>query len=437
MPEQRIITVRTAIALGIGSMVGAGIFALMGEAAAIAGSAVWISFLMAGIIALLTGHSFVELGVRYPTRGGIVEYLVRAYGVGIFSGGCSILYYIAQLIGMAMIAMAFGKFASKLFGIEENLELWDQVFASGLILVLVILTLAGSTLIRKVQKVFVITNLVILAGFAILLSGQAGGETIQADSWPGMTPLLGSLALTFFAFTGFAVISNAAGQMVKPERDLPRAMYATIGIVMVLYLGVALAVVGSVSAEELAGSGPMLLVNAARSTLGETGYYVLLISAVAATITCLNGGLFGVTNITFTLAEKGQLPSRFMKEVQASTRGLTISAGLALIMINFLSLSTVAALGGATTLMVYSLANFGALRLIKDAGFHRVLILLSVVVCVLTILIWTIHTFRASPRTLLVFFFFLVISFVAEWLLQRVKGRKIRQGAEAPGPETD
>ena len=417
-------------------MVGAGIFALMGEAAAVAGSAVWVSFLMAGIIALLTGHSFVELGVRYPTRGGIVEYLVRAYGVGIFSGGCSILYYIAQLIGMAMIAMAFGKFASKLIGIEENLELWDQVFASGLILVLVILTLAGSTLIRKVQKVFVITNLVILAGFAVLLSGQTGGEAVQTGSWPGMIPLLGSLALTFFAFTGFAVISNAAGQMVKPERDLPRAMYATIGIVMVLYLGVALAVVGSVSAEELAGSGPMLLVNAARSTLGETGYYVLLISAVAATITCLNGGLFGVTNITFTLAEKGQLPSRFMKEVRASTRGLTISAGLALIMINFLSLSTVAALGGATTLMVYSLANFGALRLIKDAGFHRVLILLSVVVCVLTILVWTIHTFRASPRTLSVFFFFLVISFVAEWLLQRVKGRKIRQGAEAPGPET-
>src|SRR5210317_150101 len=171
MPEKNIITVRTAIALGIGSMVGAGIFALMGEAAAVAGSAVWLSFGMAGIIALLTGHSFVELGIRYPTRGGIVEYLVRAYGVGIFSGGCSILYYIAQLIGMSMIAMAFGKFASKLIGIEENLEFWDHAFASGLILVLVFLTLAGSTLIRKVQKVFVMTNLVILAGFAVLLSG--------------------------------------------------------------------------------------------------------------------------------------------------------------------------------------------------------------------------------------------------------------------------
>ena len=434
MAEKKVTTVRTAIALGIGSMVGAGIFALMGEAAAIAGSAIWLSFLMAGIIALLTGHSFVELGVRYPTRGGIVEYLVRAYGVGIFSGGCSILYYIAQLIGMSMIAMAFGKFASKLIGIENNLELWDQVFASGLILVLVFLTLAGSTLIRKVQKVFVMTNLVILAGFAVLLSGQAGGDVVHAESWPEITPLLGSLALTFFAFTGFAVISNAAGQMAKPESDLPRAMYATIVIVMLLYLGVSLAVVGSVSAEELASSVPMLLVQAARSEFGEIGYYVLLVSAVAATITCLNGGLFGVTNITFTLAEKGQLPSRFMKEVRASTRGLTISALLALIMINFMSLSTVALLGGATTLMVYSLVNFGALRLITDAGFHRVLIMLSVVVCVLTILIWVVHTFRSSPQTLSVFFSFLVISFVAEWLLQRIKGRKIKPGAEAQQP---
>jgi len=95
-------------------MVGAGIFALLGEAAALAGSAVWVSFLMAGIIALLTGYSFVQMGIRFPSRGGIVEYLVQAYGPGLFSGACSILFYIAQLIGMSMIALAFGKYSTKL-----------------------------------------------------------------------------------------------------------------------------------------------------------------------------------------------------------------------------------------------------------------------------------------------------------------------------------
>ena len=436
MQERKTITVRMAISLGIGSMVGAGIFALMGEAAALAGSAVWFSFLMAGIIALLTGHSFVELGVRYPTRGGIVEYLVRAYGVGIFSGGCSILYYIAQLIGMTMISLAFGKFATQLIGIDKDLFLWDHVFASGLILTLVFLTLAGSTLIVKVQKLFVMLNLVILTGFALLLASQSGGAIPGLASWPAASPLFGSLALTFFAFTGFAVISNSAGQMANPEHDLPRAMYASILIVLVLYVGVALAVVSSVSADELQTSGPMLLILAARSAFGDIGRYVLLISAVAATITCLNGGLYGVTNITYTLAEKGQLPSRFMKEVRSSTRGLTISAVLALIMINFLSLTTVASLGGATTLMVYSLVNFGALRLLKQKGLHRMLVILSVVACTTAIVIWTVYTFKHSPHSLSIFVFFMVISFVAEWLLQRLKGRKIRVGAEIPGSES-
>jgi len=121
------ISVRGAISLGVGSIVGAGIFALMGVAAAKAGSAVWLSFLAAGIIALLTGHSFAQLGIRYPSKGGAVEYLVQAYGSGWFSGACSILFYIACLIGMAMIALSFGKFAARLIGIAEDFPLWERV----------------------------------------------------------------------------------------------------------------------------------------------------------------------------------------------------------------------------------------------------------------------------------------------------------------------
>ena len=170
MSGQNTITVRGAVALGIGSMVGAGIFALLGEAAIMAGSAVWLSFLAAGIIALLSGYSFAQLGIKYPSRGGIVEYLVRAYGTGRFSGGCSILFYIAQLIGMAMVSLAFGKYAAKLIGIEANLFVWERVLASALVLGLTVLTLAGSKTIAKVQRVIVIANLILLGVFVIVLS---------------------------------------------------------------------------------------------------------------------------------------------------------------------------------------------------------------------------------------------------------------------------
>jgi amino acid transporter len=156
-----------AAGLGVGSMVGAGVFALMGEAAMKAGSAVWLSFLMAGVIALLTGHSFVQLGIRYPSRGGVVEYLARAYGPGTFSGGCSILFYIAQLVGMSMIALSFGKFASHLIGIENNLAFWERVLASGLILGLTAINLFGSQLASRVSGKIVLLNIATLSLFAV------------------------------------------------------------------------------------------------------------------------------------------------------------------------------------------------------------------------------------------------------------------------------
>ena len=424
-PGKRRITVRAAVSLGVGSIVGAGIFALMGVAATEAGSAVWLSFLGAGIIALLTGHSFAQLGIRFPSRGGIVEYLVQAYGSGWFSGGCSILYYIVSIIGMAMISLAFGKYSAALFGIVEDLPMWERILASGLIIGVSALNLIGSKRINRIQRIIVIANLALLAGFAVALSSYTQATQLSVETWPPAFSIFGSLALTFFAFTGFEVISNTAEDMENPSRDLPRAMYATIIIVIALYVGLSIAVVGAVSGEQLLSSGPALLAVAARSFFGEIGFTVLLISAVVSSVTCLNGGLFGITRVTFRLAEHGQLPPRFKKRIGASTRGLTISAVLALLLTNFFSLATVASIGSATSLLVYGLVNFGALRLVGQAGIHRILILLSVAACSTAILLWVLHTFKTSPGSLLLFLSFLIMSFVAEGLLQRFLGRRI------------
>jgi amino acid transporter len=418
-------------ALGVGSMVGAGIFALMGEAAAMAGSAIWLSFLAAGIIALLTSHSFVQLGIRYPSRGGVVEYLAQAYGVGMFSGACSILFYIAQVIGMSMIALAFGKFAAHLISIEENIPFWEKLLASGLVLGLTATGLFGSEIVGKVQGKIVLANLAILLLFTLALVSHADGARYSVETWPEATPVFGSIALTFFAFTGFAVISNTAGDMANPGRDLPRAMYAAILIVIVLYVGLALAIVGAVDENILTSSGATLLAVVARFYFGDFGFTILLISAVAATMTCLNAGLYGVTSITFTLAEKGQLPSRFEQKIRASTRGLTISAVLALVMINFMNLTTVASLGSATSLLVYSMVNFGARRLIKEGGRTRFLINSSVFACIFAIVVWVFYTIETSPSSLAVFLLFLVIAFVSEYLLQRFQKRLIRPQIKA------
>jgi amino acid transporter len=429
MSNSKVVTVRSAIALGVGSMVGAGIFAMMGEAAALAGSAVWISFLMAGVIAALTGYSFVQMGIRFPSRGGVVEYLVQGFGTGLFSGSLSVVYYIAQLIGMSMIALAFGTYFSHLLGLEQDAGLYQRVFGSGIVVSLAALQLVGSSLIAGIQKVIVITNIILLSLVAIGLSSLGDPGRLAVSTWPETTPILGSLALTFFAFTGFAVIGNSVQQMAHPARDLRRAMFGTMLIVITLYLALALATTAAVSHEQLVSSGPVLLIEAARTVFGELGYKVLLLSAIVATVTCINGGLFGSTNITYALAEKGNLPSRLHGEVMASTRGLTFSAAAALIMLNTMDLTTVASLGSATTLLVYFLVNVGALRVIQGSTVQRILILLSVLACGFALVVWLMYTLKYNPSSLGIFIGFLVLALIVEILMQRITGRRIESQA--------
>jgi amino acid transporter len=407
-------------------MVGAGIFALMGEAAALAGTAIWVSFLAAGIITILTAYSFVQLGIRYPSRGGIVEYLVQGYGPGLFSGACSILFYIAQVVGMAMIALAFGKYSVRLLGFTEHVDLVQRLFGSGLIITLAALQLVGSKLVGRLQRGIVIANLVLLSLVVIGLSTLAEPSRLAVDSWPSMSPMLGSLALTYFAYTGFAVISNSVEDMENPARDLPRAMYATIGIVMVLYVGLALATTVAVSHDQLVSSGPMLLVEAARTAFGDIAFTILLLSAIVATVTCINGGLYGMTRITYSLAEKGKLPARFGQDIGASTRGLTISAALGILMLNLMDLTTVASLGSAISLLVYFLVNLGAFRIIGGSIWSRMIMLLSVIACLSAVAVWFLYTLKYNPTSLVIFLSFLVIALLAEYLLQKLGDRKIQ-----------
>ena len=101
----------SAVSMGIGAMVGAGIFALLGEASEISGSAVYLSFILGGVIALFSGYSLGKLGARYPAAGGIVEYLSKAYGTGKFTGSMSIILYFSAIVSLSLIARAFGNYA--------------------------------------------------------------------------------------------------------------------------------------------------------------------------------------------------------------------------------------------------------------------------------------------------------------------------------------
>jgi amino acid transporter len=214
-----------AIFIGIGSMVGAGIFALFGEAGAIAGAAVWVSFLVGGIIALLQGYSFAKLGARYSSAGGMIDWIVRGYGSGLFTGGVVVLGYISIIVVTAMVAVSFGNYATSLLLGADAPRIWVNIFATAIVILLTFLNSIGADTASKAQTAVVSVVLVVLSSFAIAMLVQIDTSLLAPATYPPLSYILASVALTFFAYLGFGVIAFTGGDLENPKKNLPRAMY--------------------------------------------------------------------------------------------------------------------------------------------------------------------------------------------------------------------
>src|SRR5690242_17496466 len=153
MAEKKYLSVREAAFIGVGAMVGAGIFALLGAAGEVAGSAVWLSFVIAGIVAILQGYSFAKLGAKYPTAGGLLEYVAKGFGNGHLTGITAWLTYSANAIVTAMCAVSFGSYASAMFTGGDTA--WIKIFAVLIIVAMTVVNIVGSNLVANAQTIIV------------------------------------------------------------------------------------------------------------------------------------------------------------------------------------------------------------------------------------------------------------------------------------------
>ena len=416
-----------AVLMGLGGMIGAGIFVLLGQAGAIAGSAVWISFLIAGIIMLLTGYSYGKLGARYPSSGGVVEYLTQGFGAGLFSGGVSILYYLAQIISISMLAVSFGVYAGPLLFGPDVSPATESILGSGLLVMMTLVNFVGSKTVTKAESIIVGVNVVILLIFTVPALTQVAPNLIAPSTYPPMKLILFSLALTFFAFTGFGVITNTAGDIDNPTKNLPKAIMLAISIVMVLYIAIAIAVYGTLPVDKVIAAKNTALAAAAQPILGPIGFVLVSLSAMLATASAINASLYGTTNQTYLLAKNGELPEGFSRRLwKQGTEGLAITTGIALILANTMNLMSIAALASITMLIVYLIVNIGHLGLTKETGAKRTLVIFAVITSFGVLALFLYHVYKTEPKTGLVLVFFVIASFVGEYILQKVNKRVIK-----------
>ncbi len=419
------VTFWSAVAMGIGAMVGAGIFALLGQAGAIASNAVYLSFLAGGTIALLSGYSLGKLGARYPSSGGLVEYLIQAYGVGIFSGAISVMMYLAAVISVSLVAKTFGVYAATFFSDEAPALLVDTL-AAAIILAFMLVNLNGARSAARIELVVVAVKISVLIVFALIGLYYIQPDLLSPAEYPPISTVFYSLAITFFAYEGFRVITNAAEDMPNPEKTLPRAIMTAIAIVMVLYVAIALAVFGQLPAAEVIAAKDYALAEAAKPMFGESGFRIIAIAALFSTASAINAALYAITNVTYRLAKVGELPSVFGRPIGHSREGLVISSILILILAVFFDLAEIAAIGSVSILIVHFIVHVGHLRLLPETGASLLMIIVAALTNLAAIVLSVAYLSRNSPDILVFIGSFFVISVVIEVSLRHLTGRTIR-----------
>ncbi len=428
MENKKVIGFWSAVSMGIGAMVGAGIFALLGEASAISGSAVYISFILGGLIALLSGYSLGKLGARYPSAGGMVEYLTQAYGSGLFTGTMGVMLYLSAIVSLTLIAKAFGNYAVTFLSAEiSNVGLYQSAFSIGIVVLFVYINLQGAKDVALYERItvgfkFLVLTVLSVAGIAFLQP-----ELLSVKEYPPTQDIFFSLAITFFAFEGFRVITNTAEDMENPSKNLPRAMMTAILLVMVLYVAISFSVFGSLPVDSVIAAKDFALAEAALPIFGQVGFIIVAITALIATASAINANLYAVTNVAYQLAKDGELPYQFGKPAIHSREGLVISGVLIIISSLIFDLTEVAVMGSISILFIHFITHIGHLKLIQKTGASKVLVILAALSSLSAMGLSLVYVSKISGNVLYVLVGFVLLALWIEWMMQHFKGKQTQK----------
>ena len=429
--ETKRLSVRQAAFIGVGAMVGAGIFALLGAAGEVAGAAVWLSFLLAGGIAALQGYSFAKLGARYPSAGGLLEYVVRGWGDGHFTGVIAWLLLSVNVIITAMVAVSFGSYASDAVAGDAA---WTKVFAVLILLVMTVLNIFGSQAVAKAQTLVVIVVIGILAVFSVATMATMNLDLLAFSGYPSFRHIVASVSLTFFAFLGFGVITFTTKDLADPKRQLPKAVYLALGIATVVYVAVALGVFGTLTVDKVVSSGGTALALAAEPVLGAAGYWLMTVTALFATAGATNSGLYPAAGVGQQMAAIGQFPPAMGHNVGGRVpMGILVTAVGSIVLAVFFGLTAIASIGSAVALVVFALVTWGHFRVRHETGARTWLLILADVTTVVVLIAFAGTTLVAEPATAVALVVILLLSIVLDrlWKSRRDSPHK---GMHRPAP---
>lgn len=386
-----------AFSIGIGGIVGGGIFATLGLATVESHGATFISFLVGGVVALLTAYSYVKLSIAFPSKGGTVTFINKAFGPGLFSGSLNTLLVMSYVVLLAVYAYAFANYAAATFFPRENYDFWHRVLLTGVMVVLALVNFAGPALVEKSEGFFNFSKLLILFVFVVAglaASGLTFGRLGHAE-WVPAPQMVAAGMLVFLSYEGFELIANVSDQVKNRERNLPLAYYGSVVTAMVFYTLIIIVVLGHMTFAEVEGSKGYTLSAAAEIFMGRFGFVLLAVGAILATASAINAGLFGASKLPFMLAKAHEAQEVYETEMKGRYPvGLFVITALVLLIANFLNLHSLSAATSTGFILIFLMVNVACARLAPVIGARKWVCITGALVCAAALLILFVETAR-------------------------------------------
>ena len=419
------------LSIGVGGMVGGGIFAVTGLTIEMTRGAAPVAFIVAGVVALLTAYSYWKLTLRYPGEGGTVEFLNRAYGTGVLTGSANILLGLSYVVLLAIYAYAFGSYGANLIS-RSAYGFWQHTLISGIIIVLAVINLVGARMVIRSENLFNLLKMVLLVAFiAAGLGLHLETTRLSTSSYVPAWEIVSGAMIIFLNYEGFELIANASPDVSNPAKSLPIAYFGGVLVVMALYVLIAVVVVGHLSFASVARQSDYALAVAAQSFLGQGGFVMIVIAALLATSSAINATLYGAGRLTYVIAKTGELPAELERSLfHEHPEGMILFALLSLLIANFLPLDAIATMGSAGFLLIFMAVNIANVRLAGATRSRVWVSLLGTLACgtALFALCWQVWQDPATRSQLWILIGMILASFTIETAYRTWTGREIHMG---------
>ncbi len=364
------ITLIGAIGLGTGVMISAGIFALLGQVAELAG--VWfpLIFIVGGIVTGFSAYSYVKMSNEYPSAGGIGMFLVKAYGKTTITASAAMLMAISMVINQSLVARTFGTYTLQTFGGNQP-DYLVPLLGVGLLTFAFLVNIAKNSFIQTFTSIVSLLKIIGLVIFAIGGLWVAGFSFTPADgggSAPDSTiaSIIAAVALTILSFKGFTTITNSGSEIVEPKKNVGRAIVFSILISLAVYLLLAWAVSTNLPLNQIIEAKNYSLAEAARPAFGDYGVWFTVAIAIIATISGIIASVFAVSRMLAMLTDMKLIPhSHFGMPGKIQKHTLVYTIVLAMVLTVLFDLSRIASVGAILYLVMDMIIHWGVFKKLR------------------------------------------------------------------------